>query len=230
MSPEIHTIHLPLPFKMGQVNCYLVSINPGYFLFDTGGSNQRQQLQIELENADCQPGNLKLVVLTHGDFDHSGNAAYLRKNYSTRIAMHKDDSGMIEHGDMTWNRTKSNIFMRVIFGLFMRLNQADRITPDIYLEDGDDLSSYGFDAKVLSIPGHSKGSLGILSSNGDLFCGDLLENTKKPALNVIMDDPTVAHKSVEKLKNLGIKIIYPGHGEPFTFDAFIQNYSNDKQV
>jgi hydroxyacylglutathione hydrolase len=230
MSPEIHTIRLQMPFKMGLVNCYLISTHSGYILIDTGPSNQRQQLQTELETSGCQPGNLKLIVLTHGDSDHSGNAAYLRSKDNTRIAMHKDDSGMVEHGDMTWNRNNINILTRIIFGLFFRLDQADRITPDIYLEDGQELSSYGFDAKVLSIPGHSMGSIGILSSNGDLCCGDLLENTKKPALNAIMDDPTVAHKSVEKLKNLEIKTIYPGHGEPFSFDSFIQNYSNDKQA
>jgi len=228
MSSEIHNIRLQMPFKMGLVNCYLVSTNNSYILLDTGPSNQRQRLQTELETSGCQPGNFKLIVLTHGDSDHSGNAAYLRSKYDTRIAMHKDDSGMVEHGDMTWNRNKINILTRVIFGLFFRLDQSDRITPDIYLEEGDDLSSYGFDAKVLSIPGHSKGSIGILSSNGDLFCGDLLENTKQPALNAIMDDPTVAHKSVEKLKNLRIKTVYPGHGEPFSFDSFIQNYSNEK--
>ncbi|RLI67201.1 hypothetical protein DRO91_10540, partial [Candidatus Heimdallarchaeota archaeon] len=31
-------------------------------------------LERELEKAGCKPGDLKLVVLTHGDFDHTGNA------------------------------------------------------------------------------------------------------------------------------------------------------------
>jgi hydroxyacylglutathione hydrolase len=32
--------------------------------------------------------NLKAIVLTHGDFDHSGNASYLGKKFGTKMAMH----------------------------------------------------------------------------------------------------------------------------------------------
>jgi glyoxylase-like metal-dependent hydrolase (beta-lactamase superfamily II) len=67
------------------------------------------------------------------------------------------------------------------------------------MEDGYDLSEYGFDAEVLHIPGHSKGSIGILTAYGDLFCGDLFENREKPVLSSIMDDLSAANASVEKL-------------------------------
>jgi glyoxylase-like metal-dependent hydrolase (beta-lactamase superfamily II) len=43
--------------------------------------------------------------------------------------------------------------------------------------DGTNLSEYGLDAKVLSIPGHSRDSIGFLATGGDLFYGDLLDNT-----------------------------------------------------
>jgi len=130
--------------------------------------------------------------------------------------MHNDDSGMVEHGDMFWNRKKPNLLIRLISGLLFRLNKSDRCKPDVYLEDGDYLSGYGFDAKILSIPGHSKGSIGILTSDGNFFCGDLLANTGKPDLWSIMDDPPTANASVSKLKSLEINTIYPGHGKSFT--------------
>ncbi|NUQ04870.1 MAG: MBL fold metallo-hydrolase [Anaerolineae bacterium] len=34
-----------------------------------------------------------MILLTHGDFDHCGNAAHLRRKYQTRVAMHLDDRG-----------------------------------------------------------------------------------------------------------------------------------------
>ena len=34
------TISVPLPFKMGRVNCYLVRSESGYVLIDTGGLQQ----------------------------------------------------------------------------------------------------------------------------------------------------------------------------------------------
>jgi hydroxyacylglutathione hydrolase len=100
MRQEIKTINLLLPYHLGSVNCYLIETETGYILIDTGGSNKRTDLEKELESAGCQPGYLKLIVLTHGDFDHTGNAAYLRKKFGTTIAMHDDDSGMVERGDM----------------------------------------------------------------------------------------------------------------------------------
>jgi hydroxyacylglutathione hydrolase len=43
-----------------------------------------------------------------------------------------------------------------------------------------------------------RGSVGILTAGGDLFCGDLLENYDRPALNSIMDDLAAANASVEE--------------------------------
>lgn len=220
MPQEIKTISLSLPYRLGSVNCYLIETDTGYVLIDTGGSNKRADLENELENAGCKPGNLELIVLTHGDFDHSGNCAHLREKYGAKIAMHREDSGMVERGDMFSNRESSNIFLRMMAPILFRFPKSDRFKPDLYVEDGYDLSEYGFDAKVLHIPGHSKGSIGILTANGDLFCGDLLANTDKPEVNSIMDDPAAASASVEELKGLEINTVYPGHGKPFPMELF----------
>ena len=224
MPHEIKTINLSLPFKLGSVNCYLIKTETGYILIDTGCSNRRTDLEKELESTGCKPGNLKLIVLTHGDFDHSGNAAYLRTKFDTKIAMHNDDSGMAEYGDMFWNRNKGNLLIRKMAPILFRFGKSARFTPDLYIEDAYDFTKYGFDAKVIYIPGHSKGSIGILAADGDLFCGDLLENTDKPGLNSIMEDLMAADKSVEKLKSLKIDTIYPGHGKPFSMELFIKYF------
>jgi len=215
MQNEIKTINLPLPFRMGSVNCYLIKTDAGYYLIDTGGSNSRQELLRELESAGCKPGLFKLIVITHGDFDHTGNAAYLRDTFGGKIAMHPDDAGMAERGDMFVNRKKPNIIIRKLLPILSGFGSAERFAPDLLLEDGQDLSGYGFDARVISIPGHSKGSIGFLTAAGEFFCGDLLDNTKEPALNSIMDDLAAATASLQKLRGLSIGTVYPGHGKPF---------------
>ena len=225
MPQEIKTIRLPLPYKLGTVNCYLVETDTGYVLIDTGGSNKRTEFEKELESAGCKPGSLTLIVLTHGDFDHSGNAAYLHRKFGARIAMHDDDSGMVERGDMFGNRQKgNNILTRMLVPVLFGFGRSERFTPDFYLDEGTDLSDYGFDARVLHIPGHSKGSIGILTAGGDLFCGDLLENSDEPALNSIMDDLAAANASVERLKGLKINTVYPGHGQPFSMETFLKKH------
>ena len=223
-TKRITTIGLPLPYRLGSVNCYLIETEAGYILIDTGCSNKRAELEKRLESAGCRPGDLKLIVLTHGDFDHAGNAAYLRKKFGAKMAMHHEDSGMVERGDMFWNRRRGNILLGTIARILFRFGRKERFRPDLYVDEGYDLSEYGLDAKVLHLPGHSKGSIGILTNDGDLFCGDLFENKDKPVLNSIKDDLTGANASVERLKTLKISTVYPGHGKPFPMEEFIKHH------
>ena len=93
-----------IPMDLGGVNCYLAKGENGFVLFDTGGhlvtdkvfTNRHERLLRELDAAGCRPGNLKLIVLTHGDSDHAGNAAYLRERFHTKIAMHAGDRTLVE--------------------------------------------------------------------------------------------------------------------------------------
>ncbi len=85
-------------------------------------------------------------------------------------------------------------------------------------------AEFGFDAKILELPGHSKGSIGVLTGNGDLFCGDLLMNMLKPDTHFMIDDYADFTSSIEKLKKLDIKTVYPGHGKPFPFEQYIKNH------
>jgi hydroxyacylglutathione hydrolase len=217
---EIRVISLPMPLRMGSVNCHLVETGTGFVLIDTGPSNQRRELERELSDAGCLPGSLRLIVLTHGDFDHIGNTAYLRDRFGASIAMHADDVGMAEHADMFWNRSSGSALLHFLAPILFRFPKANRFEPDFLIMEGYDLSEHDFDAQVLSIPGHSKGSIGILTANGDLFCGDLLENTEKPAVNSIMDDAAACEASVERLQGLEIATVYPGHGELFPMELF----------
>lgn len=221
MTLEINTIAMPFVFN-ASVNCYLVRTSRGFVLIDAGRANKRGKIEKELVSKGCLPGNLQLIVLTHGDFDHCGNAGYFREKFRTQVAMHKDDSGMVERGDMTWNRNKQNVFIKIILRLLFRLNKSDRFKPDLYVDDGYDFSEYGFDAKALHFPGHSKGSIGILTVSGDLFCGDLLANVDKPEIGGIIDDTIAMHASVEKLKRLQVNTVYPGHGQPFPIELFLK--------
>jgi hydroxyacylglutathione hydrolase len=146
---------------------------------------------------------LKLIILTRGYSDHADNCAYIREKYGAKTAMHTNDSGMVEHGDMTWNRKakpdKVSIMFRImqIFGRLSKQGNFNTFKPDIYIEDGQDLSEY-------------------LTTKGDLFCGDLLYNIA--GFNFI-DDLADFHASINKLKSLKINTVYPGHGKPFPMSS-----------
>jgi glyoxylase-like metal-dependent hydrolase (beta-lactamase superfamily II) len=217
-----------IPYRtisMKSSNSYLLKTAKGFILIDSGFNDKRTKLVKALSEAGCKPGDLQLVLLTHGDTDHTGNCAFLQKQYGAKIAIHKDDAGMTECGDMTCNRKdkpdKSSFFFRLI-SLFDRTNDFEPFTPDFYLQEGDSLKKYGLDAEVVYLPGHSKGSIGILTSEGDLFSGDLFVNFRKPKMHFLIFDLQEANASIEKIKKMAVRTVYPGHGKPFAFKDYIQ--------
>jgi glyoxylase-like metal-dependent hydrolase (beta-lactamase superfamily II) len=217
-----------LPLK---VPGYLITARDGYVLIDCGDVSDRPVLEKELALAGVRPGKLKLVLLTHGDFDHTGNAAFLQQKYGAKIAMHAQDAGMVTHATMGWGRKAQSdrvtLFGRlimVIARLFVSKDSFEAFTPDVFVEDGQDLSEYGVDARVIGLPGHSRGSIGLLTAGGELFCGDLLMNMFRPELHFLIDDLADCSASVEKLRALPIGTVYPGHGKPFQLQQFLKGY------
>jgi len=219
------------------VNCYLAKSSEGFILFDTGGPiymdrkfNSRQDdLARELKKAGCLPGNLKLVVLTHGDIDHVFNAVYIRDKYNTKIALHHEDLPFVENPTVE-SISKSSKFgstiLRFIFKLMKNymLNHSskalanfNKFSPDILIDRNFGLLDYGLEADILHIPGHTDGSICVLFKDGSLICGDTLANMFRPSIAINACDYKVLDKSITQLKNYSITTVYPGHGNPFAF-------------
>jgi len=205
------------------VNSHLIETETGCFLIDTGIKKRRGQLEREIQEAGCRPGDLRLIIITHGHIDHVGNAAYLRDRYGAKIAMHRGDSAMVESGDMFVD-TRGGVVIGLAGALMKILGLSDyeRFTPDTYLEDNQDLSNYGLDATVIHTPGHSEGSICIHTAEGDLFCGDLFNNNKRPEKASLIQDPDKLEASVERIRAFEIKTVYPGHGKPFRMEQLAE--------
>lgn len=213
MSRKIETICLT------SVNSYLLAAESGFVLIDTGRPERRGELNARLDAAGCRPADLKLILITHGDYDHAGNAAFLRERHGATIAMHRADAARVEQGDWTLgmkpNPDKFPLFLRIA-SRFIRPGPFDTFVPDVYLADGQTLQNFGLDAAVLHLPGHTRGSVGVLTTNGDLFCGDLMDSMiGKPSLEFFIDDMPAAQASLARLRQLDVGVVYPGHGKPF---------------
>jgi hydroxyacylglutathione hydrolase len=223
MSSKIQTISL------GGTNCYLVGADRGFLLIDTGFPFQRSKLEEELDRIGCKPGSLELIVITHGDIDHTGNCAYLREKYGARIAMHKGDTEMCMKDGMTRDRGEipadfplplmvlwlAKGLLTFALGQVRWRKPFDRFEPDLLLEEGQSLAEFGFDAEIFYTPGHSTGSISVLTAGGDLICGDAFSN----AWGRILQSADKAR--LERLKEAGVQTIYPGHGKPFPMERLV---------
>lgn len=210
-------IPLFLPLHLGTVNCYLIHVEGGSCLIDCGGKNQRKNLLKALDRIGVETAGLKLILLTHADFDHSGNAAFLKARYGCQIAIHPAELVRVQARDMTRDRRGIPTLARPFLPLIYRFDNADVFEPDVILADGMELTPWNMAARVITTPGHTSGSVSVLTDDGCLFCGDLLENSRSIQVNKLVDNVRAVRRSIRRILNLPCKRIYPGHGKPFTF-------------
>ena len=196
----------------GNVNCYIVADNDRAILIDTGRKKYREKI---LEK--CKDFHVSLIVLTHGHMDHCQNAAYLANALHIPIAMNKKDMNLIP--DNRKQALLAKTFLgKIVLSVSLSSFEKDSLEvfePTIYLKNGDDLSDYGVDAKVVELPGHTKGSIGIEVEN-NLFVGDVLMNMFYPTLSMLYVDEQEMLSSAKYISKLGDKTIYFGHGKPKT--------------
>ena len=204
------------------VNCYLLAAGDGFVLIDTGKPESRAAIDKRLSDAGCAAGRLRLIVLTHGDYDHAGNAAHLSAKHGALVGMHRADAARVEQGDwssgMKPRPDKFPLLYRTI-SRFIKPGSFDTFTPDLCFDDGQDLAEFDLAATVLHLPGHTWGSIGVLTTGGELFCGDLMDSMMgRPSLEFFIDDMPAAQASLARLRELHVVNVYPGHGNPFRLE------------
>jgi len=212
-------------FKLKSIpicNVYLLDVEDGYYLVDSGLFGYAEVIRDELEGEVGPLSNLKGILLTHGHGDHIGNAPALAKRSSAPVMGHEADRLFFQKSP---DIPAKSPFQRALLRLADRfLFRQPPLMVDIFLEEGQEiLSSSGWE--VVHTPGHTPGSISFYQpEQGVLLCGDALFN-QHPATRVrglrlplplISVDSRTARASVEKLAQLDLKIICPGHGFPLT--------------
>ena len=144
--------------------------------------------------------------------------------------MHKNDSTLVKDFDTQFQDLKNRYVNGFVsasiqrFGLFIsdipgirnRMKKKfDAFVPDLFLDDNQSLLKYGSDAKIIYIPGHSKGSIGILTCEHDFICGDIFRNYKTPVVTPIIENKNDIEISIQKILKYEINLVYPGHGDIF---------------
>lgn len=194
----------------GNVNCYIVADNDNAILIDTGRKKYREKI---LEK--CKEFHVSLIVLTHGHMDHCQNAAYLANALHIPIAMNKKDMDLIPDNRKQYLLAKT-LLGKIVLSVSLSSFEKDSLEvfePILYLKNGDDLGEYGIAAKVVELPGHTKGSSGI-EIEDNLFAGDALMNMFYPTVSMLYVDEQEMISSAKYISELGEKTIYFGHGKP----------------
>jgi len=198
--------------KGGTDNCYIVSNGKNAILFDTASGNNLQQVK-----DTCSKYDMKLIVLSHPHFDHAENAEELSKYFSIPVAYNELDDNIFD--DYRSQPLKSyGIVGFVVLKMSLKVLKETKVTrPEnrFFLKEGDTLEDYGFpDIKVIELPGHSRGSIGLVVSDDALLVGDALDNWIKPGVGHLYTDIEALKKTAEKIRSYGKRTYYFGHGKP----------------
>jgi glyoxylase-like metal-dependent hydrolase (beta-lactamase superfamily II) len=212
------------PLILGFDHCYLIQ-GKGTIMIDGGAPKQANRFLKNLEKLSIKPEEIKLIIITHGHWDHIGSAAQIKEMTGAKIAMHKNEKEWLEKsmvvmppGVTGWGRSFSKMMTIILSKI-----QIPAAEVDIILDENDySLSEFGIPGRIIFTPGHSPGSVSVLLDSGEAFVGDLAMNKFplrfRPGLPIFAEDLSQVKESWEKLFALGIKTIYPAHGKQFSAD------------
>ena len=203
---------------LGIANAYVI-YGQRPILFDSGTADESKTLAKDLDRLGIKPGDLALIVLSHGHADHAGGAGIVRDKWHAPIAVGKGDVEMLHNGR---NRT----LRPMSFTARLLRPFVDRTfppyNPDIEVTAPIDLGTYGIAGRVLPTPGHTPGSQVLLLGDGDAFVGDLLLGgylggamfASSPGTHYYHDDRPAAEAQICVVIRDGARRLYLGHGGP----------------
>jgi glyoxylase-like metal-dependent hydrolase (beta-lactamase superfamily II) len=212
------------PIPLGFDHCYLIQ-DKGTIMVDGGAPKKAKEFTKALEKVGIKTHDIKLIVITHGHWDHIGSAKEIKELTGAKIAMHYLEKDWLEKskkpmppGVTIWGNILGGIV--TMFSPFIHIPEAN---VDIVIGNaGLSLDEYGIPGKVVHTPGHSSGSVSVLLETGDAFVGDMAMNKFplrfSPGLPIFAEDPVKLNESWKSLLGQGAKMIYPSHGEPFPAD------------
>lgn len=157
------------------------------------------------------PSQIALIVSTHSHCDHIGGNKILQDRSSCDIAMHRIGKYFMDGRDdwSTWWR---------YYG-----QEADFFHCTRPLNDGDVIRVGPHDFEVIYTPGHAADGIVLYCRKEKvLISSDTLWEDDLAVLTIRVEGSRSCFtllESLEKLERLDVRVVYPGHGRPFTDPA-----------
>lgn len=157
------------------VNLYLIVEATGLTLIDAGLAKSGPKLALEaIAKLGHKPQDLKRILFTHSDPDHTGGAAELKQVSGSSLQASAHEASMMAQG--LAGRPVNNPVIRLMLGLMVPRIPAQ--TADVILEDDQDIPVLG-GLRVINTPGHTPGHVSFYSrSTKILFAGDSMRSEK----------------------------------------------------
>ena len=236
IAPGIKWLRMPMPFALDHVNIYLVRVEKGWMIVDTGlDSPESRAIWEELFSGPLRGEAVAGIFCTHFHVDHAGLAGYLAERWRVPLHMSYEEYFSLrgwpaDLQEVPWQHAEffrqAGFPTELLPQTLVMFRFSDQISPlppaFIRLQEGRRFPASGGDWQVAIGRGHSpEHALLFSAERGILISGDQLlprisTNVSVSVVNPEDEPLSCWLASLDRLAGLPDDIlVLPGHGLPF---------------
>jgi metallo-beta-lactamase class B len=193
---------------------YLITTDQGHMLVNTGVGSSAPMIQSNVESLGFRVGDIRLLLATHGHWDHVGAMAAIKRLTGARMLMHEADVPVLEDG----GNSDFRFFPKG------RGTVYEPVRVDQRLKDGETVRLGATELIAHHHPGHTKGAtsftftvrdggrdyrVGIINTAGINEGVQLLKSTGYPT---IVEDYA---RTIARQKQMTIDVFLSSHAGQF---------------
>jgi len=177
-------------------NTYVINEQQEAYIIDPGAHAEEIDAYISEKQLQVQG-----IILTHGHFDHLYTINEVQALYGCPIYIYKDERDFLFDPNLNLSSTISK-------PITVKSKKSVKL-----LDDSDTLKLGRSIIKVIHLPGHTRGGIGLLYKRF-LFSGDTLFKGTIGRTDLPTSSKSAMDRSLKKILSMckDNTVVYPGHG------------------